>query len=71
MALLRPDYKLQKAKKLLESLDLKDEKNALIIYYIDDLRKRNQELRNSISEYQDVFDRMSKFLPTGKPTVYG
>lgn len=71
MALYRPDYKLQKAIKLLEGLDLKDENNALIIYYIDDLKDRNKLLREQIDEYQEVFDRMSKFLPSGKPTVYG
>jgi hypothetical protein len=70
MAFYRPDYKLQKATKLLESLDLNDEKNQLIIYYIDTLKKRNQKLVEENYEYQEVFDKMSKFLPNGRPTVY-
>ena len=70
MTLYRPDYKLEKAKNLIDNLD-NSEENELIKYYIqkkdDYIEKQNKRLK----EYQEVFDKMGKFLPNGKPTVYG
>lgn len=70
MALYRPDYKLQKAKKLLDSLD-NSEDNELIKYYIQKKDEWIEEQNKRIKEYQEVFNKMSKFLPSGRPTVYG
>ena len=70
MALYRPDYKLQKAKKLIDSLD-NSEENELIKYYIQKKDEWIEEQNKRLKEYQDVFDKMGKFLPSGKPTVYG
>jgi len=48
-----------------------EEKDNLLVYlitnknnYIEDLYKRNQE-------YQDVFSAIGRFIPHGRPTVYG
>jgi len=70
MALYRPDYKLQKAKKLIDSLD-NSEDNELIKYYIQKKDEWIEEQNKRLKEYQEVFDNMSKFLPSGRPTVYG
>jgi hypothetical protein len=70
MALYKPDYKLEKAAKLIDSLDNSDD-NKLIKYYIQKkdeyIKKQNERLK----EYQEVFDKMGKFLPNGRATVYG
>lgn len=70
MAFYRPDYKLQKAKKLIDSLD-NSEENELIKYYIQKKDEWIEEQNKRLKEYQDVFDKMGKFLPSGNPTVYG
>jgi len=70
MALYRPDYKLEKAKKLIDSLD-NSEDNELIKYYIQKKDEWIEEQNKRIKEYQEVFDKMSRFLPNGRPTVYG
>ena len=61
MALYIPDYKLQKAKSLIESLD-NSEINELIKYYIKKKDERIEEQNERLKEYQEVFDKMGKFL---------
>jgi hypothetical protein len=63
MALYIPDYKLQKAKKLIDSLD-NSEENELIKYYILKKDEWIEEQNKRLKEYQEVFDKMSKFLPS-------
>ena len=70
MALYKPDYKLQKAKKLIDSLD-NSEHNELIKYYIQKKDEQAKQQNKIIKEYQEFFDKMSKFLPSVRPTVYG
>ena len=70
MAFYRPDYKLQKAEKLIGSLD-NSEDNELIKYYILKKDEWIEEQNKRLKEYQEVFDKMGKFLPNGRPTVYG
>lgn len=70
MALYTPDYKLIKAKKLIDGLD-NSEDNELIKYYIKKKDEWIEEQNKRLKEYQEVFDKMSKFLPGSTPTVYG
>jgi len=70
MAVYRPDYRLQKAKKLIDSLDNSAD-NELIKYYIKKKDEWIEQQDKRLKEYQEVFDKMSKFLPSGRPTVYG
>ncbi len=62
MAIYRPDYKLEKAKKLIDSLD-KSEENELIKYYIQKKDEWIEKQNKMLEEYQEVFDKMGKFLP--------
>ena len=70
MAVYRPDYRLQKAKKLIDSLDNSAD-NELIKYYIKKKDEWIEQQDKRLKEHQEVFDKMSKFLPSGRPTVYG
>ena len=70
MALYKPDYKLQKAKKLIDSLD-NSEHNELIKYDIQKKDEQAKQQNKIIKEYQEFFDKMRKFLPSVRPTVYG
>lgn len=66
MALHKPDYKLQKAKKLIESLeDNKD--NELIKYYIQKKQEWIDEQDKKLEEYRDFFDKLDRFLPNRNP----
>jgi len=66
MALYRPDYKLQEAKKLIESLD--DSKdNELIKYYIQKKQDWIDEQDKMLKEYRDFFDKLDRFLPNRNP----
>ena len=71
MTLYSPDYKLEKATKLVESLTNENEKDELIKYYIKKHKEFHDKDKEMVKEYQEVFDKMSKFLPSGRPTVYG
>ena len=66
MALYRPDYKLQKAKKLIESLD-DSEENELIKYYIQKKEEWIEEQNKRLKEYQAFFDKLDRFLPNKNP----
>ena len=68
--LYKRDYKLEKAKKIIESLD-DSEESDLIRYYIQKKDEWIEKQNNQIKEYQKVFDLMGKFLPRKGPTVYG
>ena len=61
MAVYRPDYRLQKAKKLIDSLDNSAD-NELIKYYIKKKDEWIEQQDKRLKEYQEVFDKMSKFL---------
>lgn len=66
MALYRPDYKLQEAKKLIDSLD--DSKdNELIKYYIQKKQDWIDEQDKKLKEYRDFFDKLDRFLPNRNP----
>jgi FAD/FMN-containing dehydrogenase len=69
MALYRPDYKLQEAKKLIDSLDGSKE-NELIKYYIKKDKERIEKQSEQLKEYRDWFDKLNRFLPN-KNQVYG
>ena len=69
MALYRPDYKLQEAKKLIDSLDDSKE-NELIKYYIQKDKEWIEKQSEQLKEYRDWFDKLDRFLPN-KNKVYG
>lgn len=69
MALYRPDYKLQEAKKLIDSLDDSKE-NELIKYYIQKDKEWIEKQSEQLKEYRDWFDKLDRFLPN-KNQVYG
>lgn len=71
MAIYRPDYKLEKATKLVKTLTNENERDELIKYYIEKHKEWHDKDKERLKEYQEVFDKMSKFLPSGRPTVYG
>lgn len=62
MALYRPDYKLQEAKKLIGSL-VNSKENELIKYYIQKKQARINEQDKKLKEYRDFFDKLDRFLP--------
>jgi hypothetical protein len=66
MALYRPDYKLQEAKKLIDSLDDSKE-NELIKYYIQKKQDWIDEQDKKLKEYRDFFDKLDRFLPNIDP----
>lgn len=63
MALYRPDYKLQEAKKIIDKLDPNEEGSELILYYIKDKERYIKELQARIAEYGKFFETLDKFLP--------
>ena len=69
MALYRPDYKLQEAKKLIDSLDDSKE-NELIKYYIQKDKEWIEKQNEQLKEYRDWFEKLDRFLPN-KNQVYG
>lgn len=68
MAFYTPDYKLQEAKKLIESLDDSKE-NELIKYYIQNKQDQIDEQRKKLKEYRDFFDKLDRFLPNRNPVI--
>lgn len=69
MAIYRPDYKLQEAKKLIDSLDDSKE-NELIKYYIQKDKEWIEKQNKQLKEYRDWFYKLDRFLPN-KNQVYG
>jgi hypothetical protein len=69
MALYRPDYKLQEAKKLIDNLDDSKE-NELIKYYIQKDKEWIEKQNEQLKEYRDWFEKLDRFLPN-KNQVYG
>jgi hypothetical protein len=70
MAFNRPDPLYNKAKKLIESLG-NEGNDPIIKYYIERQERIIKDQKKKLDEYQEVFDLMSKFLPSGRPIVYG
>lgn len=68
MARYRPDYKLQEAKKLIDSLDDSKE-NELIKYYIQKKQDWIDEQDKKLKEYRDFFDKLDRFLPNRNPVL--
>lgn len=64
-----PDRKLEAAKKVVENLG-SDERDQLIAYYMKYQADHIEQLKEKNKEYQEVFDRMSKFITPKSPTVY-
>jgi len=62
MAHLKLDYKLEKAKKVIEKLD-DSEESDLIRYYIKSKDDFIKSQREQIKEYTDFFDLLDRFLP--------
>lgn len=69
MALYKPDYQMQEAKKLIETLS-DDPNNILIKYYIEKQQETINDQRKSLKEYRDWFVKLDRFLPN-KNMVYG
>jgi len=69
MAIYRPDYKLKKAKKLIDNLDDSKE-NELIKYYIKKDKELIEKQNEQLKEYRDWFNKLDRFLPNNKQ-VYG
>lgn len=62
MALHRPDYKLQKAAKIIKELG-DSEKDQAIKYYISNLKNRLEKADNKNKEYYEFFRMLDTFLP--------
>ena len=72
MALYNPDYQLINARKVIDALDINDERDKLIKYYCDKEKEHIKKLQAQIKEYNDFFNTLGKFIPQCKsPTVYG
>jgi len=69
MAIYIPDYKLQEAKKLIDSLDDSKE-NGLIKYYIQKDKEWIEKQNEQLKEYRDWFEKLDRFLPN-RNQVYG
>ena len=66
------DSKYDEAKKVIESLDPQNERDALILYYIADKQKRIDRLDKLTDEYQEVFNGIGRFLPrSSRDTILG
>jgi hypothetical protein len=61
------DYKYEKAKDLIDSLDVGVEEYDLILYYINKKDERIKNLESSINEYRECFKQMDRFLPNKNP----
>lgn len=70
MAIAKTDYKFHDAKKIIESLDDSIE-NELIKYYIHIQDETIKAQNKRLEEYQDVFNRISRFMPNSKPSMRG
>lgn len=68
MAFYRPDFKLEEAKKLLESLD-NSEENELIKYYIQVQKSTIEEQNKKLAEYYNWFKKLDEFLPNRNPVL--
>ena len=67
-----PVLKYEKATKIVEEMrNSDDERDKLIVYYIDYWKYQYDTSRIQISEYQEIFDKMSKFITGRPPTIYG
>lgn len=66
MALYIPDYKLQEAKNLIDSLDDSKE-NELIKYYIQKDKELIEKQNEQLKEYRDWFNKLDRFLPNRNP----
>lgn len=66
MVLFKTDYKREKAKELIKSLDETNENNSLIKYYINKLEQENQEKRRELNDYKHFFNELKRFIPDGK-----
>jgi len=69
MAVLYPDSKLQKASKYIKTLD-DSETSEMIKYFIQKKDEIIERQREQLKEYQDIFDKIGKFIPYNNPTVY-
>jgi len=69
MAIYTPDYKLQEAKKLIDTLDDSKE-SELIKYYIQKDKEWIEKQSEQLKEYRDWFEKLERFLPN-KNQVYG
>jgi hypothetical protein len=69
MAVLYPDYKLDKASKYIKTLD-DSETSEMIKYFIQKKDEIIERQREQLKEYQDIFDKIGKFIPYNNPTVY-
>ena len=69
MAIYRPDYQLEKAKKIINNLK-KTEDNKLIKYYINSLEDLIKDRDEIISKYRDWFHQMDKFLPSKNTKIF-
>jgi hypothetical protein len=69
MALYKKDYKLEKAERLIDSLNNSEERD-LIKYYIQKKDDRIEWQNKRLKEYQEFFNIMSSFLPQ-KNIIYG
>lgn len=70
MAVINPDYKLEKASKYIKNLGDSDE-NELIKYYIEKKDEIIERQREQLREYQDIFNKIGKFIPHKGSTFYG
>ena len=68
-----PDYKYDKARKLYESLPVAEiEDDVELLRYLLTIKdKQINELNEEIREYQDIFNKIGKFIPYKDQPKYG
>lgn len=69
MAHYIPDFKYEEAMRVVESLDPNNERDALLKYYIEKNRRWYQEQSDLLKEYQDIFEKIDRFLPNRNPIL--
>ncbi len=69
MAIYKPDLKLAKAKEFVNNLDPMDEGNELILYYIQDLKRKFLNAQVKVKDYQAFFRMLEGLMPKHPKTL--
>lgn len=68
------DLKLKAATKVVNNLRKNNERDRLILYYINNLKDTLKHEKNKTQEYQQVFNLIGKFIPKDidpRNVIYG
>lgn len=64
----RIDYDYGQSEEVIKKLDPTKEEDRLILYHINYWKSLYEDERKRCSEYQEVFDKIARFLPNNNPT---